>query len=224
MKNLKSTGQFNVAEKAWGKTGFALIELLLSVSILALVVVIVSVAMRLAYNSIDKGERKMEALGRFRASLNIMDSQVQSQVPLTWDDKGEKKYFFNGDKSSMRFCSNYSLWGGLKGYVEVSYHTEKDYVGKVFLIVSENAVGMEDTRAAKLLEGYDDIRFEYFFKDPTEEAGKWEDTWEEKDDIPEKIRLTIVEGARSLPIIIPMRAKGTLKPLFGDITVKSAGT
>ena len=220
---MKRTTQFTTVEKTRGATGFTLIELLLSISVLALVVVIVSVAMRLAYRSIDKGERKMEVLERFRASLNIMDAQAQSQVPLTTEKDGEKKYLFSGDKSSMHFCSNYSLWGGRRGYVEVFYRTEKDNTGKFYLMVSENVAGLEDTREAKLLAGYDDIRFEYYFRDPTEEAGKWEDRWGEKDDIPEKIRLTIVEGGWSLPIIIPIRARGPLKPLFGDITVKSGG-
>ncbi len=46
--------------------------------------------MRLGYRSLDKGEKKAEALERFRVSLNLMDAQIQSGIPLKQQGTGRR--------------------------------------------------------------------------------------------------------------------------------------
>ena len=118
-----------------------------------------------------------------------------------------KKYFFKGDRESLQFSTNYSIWGGQKGYVIVTYRVESGDQGKQVLYASENIVGIEDRRDAKLLDTFDKIYFEYFYKDPAEEQGKWIEQWTDDTAIPEKVRLHLITKTKDLAMIIPVRVQ-----------------
>jgi hypothetical protein len=59
----------------------------------------------------------------------------------------------------------------------------------------------------KLLEGFDDIHFEYFFKEATEEQGKWVEEWTDTATLPEKVRIHLVRGDQQISFLVPMRTK-----------------
>jgi general secretion pathway protein J len=192
------------------EAAFTLLELTISLVMIGIIVLIILGAMRLGFRSVDSGERRIETLERLRTSMTIVNSQIQSEIPLTWDDNGEKKFYFSGDRESLQFATNYSIWGGQTGYVVVSYTVEADDDGKYSLAASENIVGTESSRETRLFKGLDSIYFEYFYKDPTEEQGDWVDQWPDGATTPEKVRLQLVHGEKNFSIIIPMRTPGSL--------------
>jgi hypothetical protein len=134
---------------------------------------------------------------------------LQSQAPLTYEQDGEKKFIFEGSRDTVRFASNYSIWGGERGYVTVIYRVDEGDGGKKALIATENTVGLETTSEATLFDNFDDIHFEYYFKDPTEETGVWTDEWKEETSIPEKIIVHLVKGAKDLALLVPLRVGGS---------------
>lgn len=190
--------------------GFTLLELIISITLVAIIVLIVAGAVSLGYRSFNSGERKLNAIERLRSSLTILDAQVQSGVPLTLEDGGVKQYYFVGEQESLKFSTNYSIWGGQRGYVIVNYRVEKDDKGKRTLFVSEYKVGMENQKEAKLLEGFDEITFDYFRQDATEEEGEWITQWVEEEMMPTRIRLNLVRGSSVLSYIMPVRVGGTI--------------
>jgi prepilin-type N-terminal cleavage/methylation domain-containing protein len=191
--------------------GFTLLELLISILMLGIIILIVGGAMRLGFRSVDAGEKKAESLERFMSSLNIIDSQIQSLLPLTSNEEGNEEGTvnsnFTGNRESLQFSTNYSIWGVQKGYVTVSYDVSSEDTGKPVLYATENIVGTEDSRETKLLDSFDEIYFDYFYKDPTEEEGKWIEEWTDATNLPEKIRLHLVTGQRDLSLIIPVRVR-----------------
>ena len=130
-----------LAEKTERNSGFTLLELIISITLVAIIVLIVAGAASLGYRSFSSGEKKLNEIERLRASLIIIDAQIQSGVPLTLEDGGVKQYYFVGEKDSLKFSTNHSIWGGQKGYVIVSYKVETDDQGKKRLIASEYKVG-----------------------------------------------------------------------------------
>ena len=191
-------------------SGFTLLELLISLVMIGMIAVIISSAMRLGIRAVNTGEKKIDHLERTRASFNIIDSQIQSQIPLSFEENGEKKYYFQGDRESLQFSTNSSLWGGQKGYVLVRYKVGVDDTEKQFLAVSENIIGTNSNRNAKLFTAVDAVHFEYFFKDVAEEKGKWVDKWTDTANIPEKVNLHLIYRGKDLSLIIPMRTSGSL--------------
>jgi hypothetical protein len=127
-----------------------------------------------------------------------------------YDDEGERKYYFIGDRGFLQFATNYSIWGVGQGYVIATYTVETGDTGKQILYASENIVGIETTRTVKLFDTLDTIYFEFFYKDPTEEKGMWVDEWTDEFSMPEKIKISLVEGMKDISMIIPLRARGSL--------------
>jgi general secretion pathway protein J len=192
------------------QSGFTLLELLVSIVLICLIVAIVGTAMRLGYRSLDKGERKAEIQERFKVSLGLMDAQLQSGIPLKTTGEtveNTNQYLFEGKKDSLKFASNYSFMGGQKGYVIVTYRIETGTDSKRTLFAQESTIGMENQREVKLLEGFDDIHFEYFFKEATEEQGTWIEEWTDTATLPEKVRIHLARADQQISLLVPMRSK-----------------
>lgn len=192
--------------------GFTLLELTISITLLALIVIIILGAMRIGIRSVESGEKKIASFERIRASMNVLDSQIQSHIPLTYVQEGEAEvhFYFRGERRSLQFTTNYSIWGGEKGFVLAEYSVRSTDNGRQFLAVSEQVVNMGTKREATLFDTFENIYFEYFYKDPFEETGRWVDQWTETNQIPEKILLHFIDGPRDLSLIIPVRVRGTL--------------
>lgn len=188
--------------------GFTLLELIISITLIGIIVLIMGGSMRLGFRSVNSGEKKMESLERIRSSLTIMDSQIQSGIPITYIEDGDLKYYFKGQRKLLQLSTNYSFRDRQKGYVVVTYRVISDSVGKKSLYASENIIGIKDSKEVKLLDGFDEIYFEYFYKDPIEGKEKWTEELRQNLYIPEKVRLHIMDGTQSLSITIPMRARG----------------
>ncbi len=185
--------------------GFTLLELLISIVMLGIIMVILVGALRLGFRSVESGEKKIESLERMRVSLSMIDSQIQSQIPLTYQEEEATKYYFTGERDSLQLSTNYSIWGGQKGYVIVTYSVSPEEGGKPILYASEHIVGVEETKETKLLDAFDDIYFEYFYKGPTDEVGNWVEQWTDTSKIPEKIKVHLMSGEKDLSLVIPVR-------------------
>jgi general secretion pathway protein J len=190
--------------------GFTLLELIISITLVAIIVLIISGAANIGYRSFHSGEKKMNAVERLRSSLTIIDAQIQSGVPLTLEDGGVKQYYFMGEQDSLKFSTNYSIWGGQRGYVIVNYRVDADDRGKRTLFASEYKVGMENQKETKLLEGFDEITFDYFKQDATEEEGEWVTQWADEEMMPTRIRINLVRGSTFLSYIMPVRVGGAI--------------
>ncbi|MGO9016009.1 MAG: type II secretion system protein J [Dissulfurispiraceae bacterium] len=187
--------------------GFTLLELMISITLIVFILLIAGTAIRLGLRSVDSGEKRIESLERFRASLNIIDAQVQSELTVPMQENAGKHIVFLGDGESMQFPSNFSLWGNQPGYVTVSYKVAQDQWGKQDLYVEESGIGVSGKGEVKLFEFFDRIYFDYFYKDPKEEKGSWVEEWTTTDAVPEKIRLHLVNGEREMSFIIPMKMR-----------------
>jgi general secretion pathway protein J len=201
---------------AGSRRGLTLLELMVAMTLLVVIMVIVSGAVRVSHRTTESGERRVELLERQRNSITIIDAQIQSEIPLTYEDEdGNRRPYFFAGRDLLTFASNYSLWGGRKGFVAVTYRVGANGSGKQALYARENTVGVENAKEAKLLDGFDEIYFEYFYKEPTEEEGTWIDFWPEDTEMPERIAINLVKGKVLRMLIIPMKTR----PRAGQTTV-----
>jgi general secretion pathway protein J len=189
-------------------SGFTLLEMLLAISVFALIVVIVGSAMRLGYRSADKGEKRIESIERLRRSVGIMEGQIQSLLPLTFDAEGERKGYFAGEKKSLTMATNYSIWKGRRGYVIAEYVVKEGPSGKESLYASEKTVGTEAKSETVLLNDCDVIEFGYLEKGLTKEEAKWVDQWTSQDAGPERIKVHLKYQTWDYSLVIPVRVGG----------------
>ncbi len=191
------------------RRGFTLLEVMISIALISMLVVIIAGAMRLAQRSIEKGELRSDYLERFKVSFLVMDAQIQSAIPLVRADDEAGRLFFEGSGDAVKFASNYSLTGGYRGYVTVSYQVRQNPEGRSALYVEENNIGVENVREMRLLDGMDEIRFEYFRRenDADETPGEWVETWTDELLFPRKIRIHLAWRGQEIQLIVPMRAQ-----------------
>lgn len=192
-----------------GSKGFTLLELMISITLLIIIVTIVGSAMRLGYRSVEAGEKKIESLERFRTARFIINSQVESEVPLKFDSDGAQRSSFKGDRKWCQFATNYSIWDGHRGYVLVRYSVDNDDAGRQVLYASENVIGVDNARDVKLLDALDDISFGYFYKDINGE-GKWVENWSDEMQAPDKIKFNFSSGTKKYSFVISMRTSAAL--------------
>ena len=191
----------------FNKRGFTLLELLISITMLALIIGIMSGALSLASQSLNKGAEKINSLERVMTSFSLVESQIQSLFISQLVDEAEKKNLFSGQKDRLLFSTNYSIWGGIKGNTLVEYAVGIDDWGKQYVKVTENTVGMETKRETVLFTGCDAIYFEYFLPSILE-GGKWVDEWPaEEKSLPEKININIISGAKKMSLIAHVYVK-----------------
>lgn len=201
--------------------GFTLLELLISITLLAVIIALLTGAVRLGSRSVAAGEKKMEAQERFRTVIFLIDAQIQSQVPLTYQEEGNTKYYFQAKAKTLRFATNYSIWGGKRGYVIADYRIENDGSGKDIMNAAELVPGMEGRRDVRFLEA-SSISFEYFWKEPGEEQGKWVESLTEGVAIPEKIRIHVMQGTKKLTLLFPVRVGGNILNVQGGTPVEAS--
>ena len=197
--------------------GFTLLELLISMTLLVVILVITMGAMRMGSRSVAAGERKMEAQERLRAVLSIMDAQIASQLPLTYEAERGTRFAFSGDVRNLRFATGYSIWSGRRGYVVVDYVIEADGAGKSILYAREQVPGTEDFSYARLIEA-SDMSFDYFYKGPVDEKGGWVDAMTEGTAIPGKIRFRMVRGKEEISRIFAVKIPEVMAPVKGGKT------
>jgi prepilin-type N-terminal cleavage/methylation domain-containing protein len=197
--------------------GFTLLELLISMTLLVVILVITMGAMRAGSRSVATGEKKMDAQERFRAVLSIMDAQIASQIPLTYEGEGGPRFTFRGDGQSLRLSTSYSIWSGRRGYVVVDYVIEAAGGGKSVLYAREQVPGIEGLASTRLIEA-SEMSFDYFFKGPVDEKGGWVDAMTEGTAIPGKIRFRMVRGKEEISRIFAVKIPEVMAPVKGGKT------
>jgi general secretion pathway protein J len=185
--------------------GFTLLELLISVTIIGIMVFILAAVLRLGYRSVEAGERKMETLERLRASLHRIEAQFLSEIPMTYEENGERRPYFEGKADRLTFATLYSIWEGEKGVVVVSYRWTDEGPGKKVLWADEKRIGQKEERTIKLLEGLSDGSFAYYRESPAEETGQWVEEWSETAFLPKKVRLQMVMNGKDLSLLLPVK-------------------
>ncbi len=187
--------------------GFTLIELIVSLSIVSIIVVMTASAMRLGIKSVEKGEFKIESVERLRASVRVIQSQIESFIPVMFRSDGKRFYYFEADENGFFFPSSVSLWGRERGIVLIRYDIveEEEGRGLSLTIRERNIIDRENERETVLLRELDDISFSFLTVADVNGEGEWVDTIEEAESLPELIAIKIVDGHFNIEIVMTVR-------------------
>ena len=207
--------------------GFTLLELMISLSITALILVVVFGSFRVGVRAWEKGEAEVEARQRERIVMELIKRQLSSAVLREDTGNEELPYTFAmaGDDTSLSFISHVPLVA-FHGYgmVFVRYAALPDDrgSGERLSFFEENIVllegdfdseGLSGDDYFELLSGFYSIRFEYM-KRPDEETveGQWQDMWDPEDDegYPQAVKLTLKREEASQPLTMIARLEPEL--------------
>ena len=164
--------------------GFTLLEVVLAMTLLALVVAICYGAFHLGIRAVEKGEVAVVTTQRLRVASDVIIRQIKSAVPYAVRNEDDDVYpYFEGSGTSMRFVTTAGMQSG-GSLAVVEYRLEED---PTRLVMSEGVafsgdslgrgkVALNEARSVVLLDGFRTVTFEYMLNDGADT--EWRRSWD----------------------------------------------
>jgi general secretion pathway protein J len=199
-------------------TGFTLIEMVITLTILGFIVLLIFGAFRLGLSASERGNSIKEEYQEVRILSQLISQQLKSIVPYKIKTKQEEGDYlaFEGKAQSLRFVSTLSMKANQpEGLVYTVYEFRGGAGGKGSLVLHEAKAQNRDFFEDKLkeesevvlFEGISEIHFEYYKAENKEKNVKeeWVKEWntKEENELPKAVRMSISY----------MNGKGEIEPL-----------
>ncbi len=180
-------------------TGFTLMELLISITIIMAIMAIVGGALRLGFKAVEKGENKIDEQHRYMTAVNYIYHQLEA-VSLN------ENAVFQGEKEQIRFY--YILNGSVDGEntKEITYRSAKrdDEKGADLEVAQRNAFPLRKEENKEevntLLSGIRDFSLGYLKKAGKEEV--WVDEWKDELYFPRAVKMEFIYSNRPALIFV----------------------
>jgi general secretion pathway protein J len=205
----------------FGKRGFTLLELMLSLAIMGVVLLIIFGALRIGIRAWEKGEKDVAVHQRQRAVLGLLSQQIASAC-IYEIKMGDDAFYFKGSEGTMEFVSRSPIVpGALTGVVFVKYMIQEgDGDGKKQLKLYEKDAGFlkeEDVESQRdedlftLISGIQDLQFEYLKGSEDKSETDWQASWDpsEEKGLPLAVKIVLNQDEETAPInlIVPIQCQ-----------------
>jgi prepilin-type N-terminal cleavage/methylation domain-containing protein len=175
--------------------GFTLIEVVLALSIFALIGMILYGAFSLGNSAVTKSQASFDNNQRLRSLGDLLGSYIRSSYPYRASAQ-DQTIFYEGEGDSLTFISSFSLSLGGRGMAKIHIYREGDSSKDgVLKLEEETPVRFDDEpeqgqrNAVTLEAGVENFQISYL--DPQSEDEKWEERWDggERSVLPRAVRL-----------------------------------
>jgi general secretion pathway protein J len=180
--------------------GFTLLELMLSILLLALLLAGTYGAIRTAVHAMHSGETAIDRTNRLRVAQEFMRHQISRIMPLAFvqDKEANINEVFEGKGNSIRFVApmpGYLSKGG--PYVQTLSFAGGRHGGKQLLFTDSMLNGFDidaketDTEPSILLDQIADGHFEFRTLDENGDLTDWSDQWDDPSITPVMVRVVV---------------------------------
>lgn len=197
------------------RTGFTLIEVMLAMTIFALMTIVLYGAFSLGHSAVEKTQKSFEKNQKLRAVDELVGSYIRSAYPYRSSPQGAP-VLFTGEEAELTFVSSFSLAMGGRGMAKVHLFWEGNENRPGVLRLEEEipvrVPSEEDSEAPEgisnglvVREGIKKLRINYL--DPQSDEEKWEERWDarEKNMLPRAVRLSyLTEEGREIQWVFPV--------------------
>ncbi len=198
--------------KSYLASGFTLIEVVLALTLSAVVLSIVYSAMHLSYKTSRKGEARMDRSQHIRTLVDRLVPVIHSAYPLVQQIDEDRVLFFSGESDSLglvtadvdKYRPDNSNLPGLRW---VRFFVDDEGLNMEESYFFNEDVLEEEAGEIFLVDPYvTNLEFEYYEIKEDESEGTWLDEWDPDDEdlgileLPRAVRvyLTIEEEGREL--------------------------
>jgi prepilin-type N-terminal cleavage/methylation domain-containing protein len=211
-------------------SGFTLMELLISMTVLSLLATTILFSWRIAAGAWQKASTHLERSRTVLAVNQLLEEQMASMVPYhVVTSNNIPALFFQGEALTARFLSRYSMAGRTNsGLYRIEYQIVDGPDGSKQLLMNEYAVRSREELASlmtapdpslasqlfrfapfqrtpqtfTLIEGLKDCRFEYYQPPLPPDPGSWVSRWTStQGELPRSMAIRIVAPANTADLM-----------------------
>ena len=192
------------------QVGFTLIEVMLALTLFALLGTILYGAISLGHRAVEKTEASFEKNQKLRSAVDLLGTYIRSSYPYRLSPQ-DPTLFYSGEETELSFVSAVSLTMGGRGLAKIhlSWDGQDDGAGvlqveeQVPVRVSDDSGGY--TNSIVLTDQIAGFRLTYL--DPQNEKQDWVERWDpaERKTLPRAVRLNFrVHGDREVEWVFPI--------------------
>ena len=208
--------------------GFTLIEVLLALTLLALLMVGAFAGVHTATRAVDSGEKLIDRTNKLRVAQEFLRRELSQSLALVieQDPTTGEAILFEGDGETLRFVAPMPGYLGRGGpYVQqLSFERHEGDLRLLFRHAMHNGYKadeepLEDPELVPvvLLERIANARFEYRALDDTGKLDDWTDEWDKRGRMPLMVRISVEfeEDARQVwpEMVVPLMVDSASSPL-----------
>ena len=204
--------RFSPVRRGAGAPGFTLIEVVLALTIFALMGAILYGAFTLGHNAVEKSQANTARNQKQRSAGDLVGSYIHSAFPYR-ESPQVAVPFFDGQVDNLTFVSAYSHGMGGRGMAKIQIAADADKDGRTTLTLAETtpvrigaeAGGEGQVHRVVLEDGIKEFRLAYL--DPRADDETWEESWDggERRVLPRAVRFTYVdEQGKEVRRIFPL--------------------
>lgn len=180
--------------------GFTLIELMIAITLLALLATILYSAFYLGHRAIEKAQGRSEESQRLRIGRDFLGAYIRSAHPYK-SSPSQVGYYFFGEPSSLTFVSAFSAGMGGRGMslVTISWNGTEGGPG-AFTLEEEMPVRPNADEAGggyktTVVIGEEVRNFRMDYLDPQTQEVTWEEEWDAADRniLPQAVRISYLD-------------------------------
>ena len=192
--------------------GFTLIEVVLALTIFALLGTILYGVFALSHSAFAKSQNAAARSQAQRSTADLLASYVRSAYPYK-NSPQDQAIYFDGDSESLAFVSAYSHGMGGRGLAKIQIRADEDDGGQSSLSVEEvtplNVAGdvVVPGQALRVVLQARINKFRLAYLDPEAEEETWQEEWDgqEKRMLPRAVRFSFTdEGGNEVRWIFPI--------------------
>lgn len=178
-------------------SGFTLLEVLIGMSLLAVMMLLLFASLRICVQNWNAGEKKIAQVSQAAIVQNFFQSKLHATLPLEADFFEEKQFSFQGNQEQMQFVASMPASVGRLGIqlFTLSLQSGTENKGselkvdiRPFFPKSESEEWEEESIV--ILKNIQELRFSYYGSDEDMDAD-WQEEWLEKPNLPKLVSIDI---------------------------------
>ena len=192
--------------------GFTLLELLVSMALLAVMFALVAAGLRFGAKAWEAGTERMGNLSETSAVQHFIRQRLTSVYPILSADEDDDFLFFVGTKERVEFATILPDHFGIGGFYKVTIgvsrqgqQTDLVFRHGLYRFDGSNETTQSTDRTSPLLENIDEARISYFGAPTDDEDPRWRASWQDMPTLPELIRVEVGFGEgddRTWPLMV----------------------
>lgn len=177
--------------------GFSLIEMLLAITLMAMILALVYGGMRATTRASLRGELLIAETQSMRMTHQFVSRQIHQMLPLPWEGEGEDAVMFEGDSKSITWIGPMPGYLGFGGpqlqRLELGRGDNGQELHFRHAVLNEGTADLEGQDPIVLMQGVEHLNFEFLKPNDEgdDEQADWQGDWDIPDSLPLALRMVL---------------------------------